>query len=331
MSKFAKKGESNYIDLLDEDNSVAGQKFVCISFLSPEKILKDKNIYNFEKFLNQYDFSKSLEKFNQFLNFLSYKYKLDFEKLNKDLTEFVEEEKNNLYNISLADEYKTYIDNNEDKINEQFLKENEFQTFVRGVKIRGSYPSQQEAELRCKMLRELDPNHDVFVGPVGVWMPWDPEAYKTGKVEYLEDELNELMNEKNKNENFAKEQFEKRVKEAKRKAIEDNIEKAKNSGNTLTQTIDKNDNLVNLNNVNTFENEILENKDNETVTQEDIKKTLFEDENVVMDIKKSDHGLSDILKSQAEAEKAKKEAEKAKKEDEEAQSEEAKKEVINID
>ena len=60
MSKFAKKGESNYIDLLDEDNSVAGQKFVCISFLSPEKILKDKNIYNFEKFLNQYDFSKSL-------------------------------------------------------------------------------------------------------------------------------------------------------------------------------------------------------------------------------------------------------------------------------
>ena len=29
-----------YIDLLDEDKDVAGQKFVCVSFVSPEKILK---------------------------------------------------------------------------------------------------------------------------------------------------------------------------------------------------------------------------------------------------------------------------------------------------
>ena len=32
-----------------------------------------------------------------------------------------------------------------------------------------------------------------------MWMR-EPEAYKTGRVEYLEDELNELMSEKNKNE-----------------------------------------------------------------------------------------------------------------------------------
>ena len=37
------------------------------------------------------------------------------------------------------------------------------------------------------MLRKIDPHHDVFVGPVGMWMPWHPEAYKTGKVEYLEE------------------------------------------------------------------------------------------------------------------------------------------------
>ena len=50
------------------------------------------------------------------------------------------------------------------------------------------------------MLREIDPNHDIMVGPVGMWMPWDPEAYKTGRVEYMEEELNQLMSEKNKNE-----------------------------------------------------------------------------------------------------------------------------------
>ena len=32
-----------YIDLLDEDKPIAGQKFVCVSFVSPEEILKQKN------------------------------------------------------------------------------------------------------------------------------------------------------------------------------------------------------------------------------------------------------------------------------------------------
>ena len=32
-----------YVDLLDEDKPIAGQKFVCVSFVSPENILKQKN------------------------------------------------------------------------------------------------------------------------------------------------------------------------------------------------------------------------------------------------------------------------------------------------
>ena len=100
--------------------------------------------------------------------------------------------------------------------------------------MRGTFPTQEEAEIRCKMLRELDPNHDVFVGPVGLWMPWDPEAYKTGKVEYLEDELNQLMHEKKKNEAKAKDEFDKRVKESKVEAIEKNKELAAETGNKLT-------------------------------------------------------------------------------------------------
>ena len=93
--------------------------------------------------------------------------------------------------------------------------QNNFQTSVRGLKIRGSYSTQQEAELRCKLLREVDPNHNVYVGPVGMWMPWEPEAYKTGRVEYLEDELNQLMH--NKNEEKAKQEFDKRILETKKR------------------------------------------------------------------------------------------------------------------
>ena len=62
-----------YVDVLDEDKPVAGQKFVCISFLSPEKLIKDKNIFNFGEFLKQWEMSKSFEKYTQFLSFLSFK------------------------------------------------------------------------------------------------------------------------------------------------------------------------------------------------------------------------------------------------------------------
>ena len=31
-----------YVDLLDEDKAIAGQKFTCVSFISPENVLKQK-------------------------------------------------------------------------------------------------------------------------------------------------------------------------------------------------------------------------------------------------------------------------------------------------
>ena len=80
---------SNYVDVLEEDKPMAGQKFACISFISPDKILKEKKEFFYEEFLKQWDMAKSLEKFTQFLNFLSFKYKLNNETLNSDLEEFV--------------------------------------------------------------------------------------------------------------------------------------------------------------------------------------------------------------------------------------------------
>ena len=288
---FVRKDDPKYIDLLDEDIPLAGQKFTCLSFVSPEKILRQKDQYFFDRFLKQYDLHKSMEKFTQFLNFVAFKYKVDFNKLTKDLEEFSKEEKDKLFTTNLYDEYKTYIDNHEDELEDKFKEEHTFQTSTRGLKVRGCFPTQQEAELRCKMLRELDPNHDVFVGPVGVWMPWDPEAYKTGRVEYIEEELNQLMNEKQKNEKHAKLEFEKRLKDSRRQAIEDNIEKAKESGNLLTQTLNENGELVNVKDINTTENALL--NENEDITTDTIKKTLFEDQNVVMD-KNTDHGKSEL-------------------------------------
>jgi len=47
------KINKNYVDLLEEDKPIGGQKFVCVSFCSPEKLLKDKQIYFFEQFLKE--------------------------------------------------------------------------------------------------------------------------------------------------------------------------------------------------------------------------------------------------------------------------------------
>lgn len=250
MSGFERKilenGQINpkYIDLCDEDQPIAGQKFVCLSFISPEKLLKKREIFMFEEFLKQWDFKKSMDKFFDFIHFISYKYGVDVENIMNDYTEFISEENSKLKKQGVEDDYNNFLDKNEEVLTQKFQKAHEFQTSVRGLKVRGVFPSQEEAEMKCKKIRELDPNHDILVGPVGIWLPWDPDAYKTGRIEFMEDELNQLHNEKIKNESKAKEEFERRVKETKKKAIEENIKLAKKSGNKLTQSIDEQGNLV---------------------------------------------------------------------------------------
>lgn len=233
-----------------------------------------------------------MDKFVQFLNFLSYKYKLTFDDITTDFHEFVKEEYENLTNSSMEDDYKSFLDKNEEELENSFNVKYNFQTATRGLKVRGVYPTLEEAELRCKMLREIDPNHDVYVGPVGLWMPWDPEAYKTGRVEYMEDELNQLMHEKTKNETFAKSAFEQRVKEAKKKAIDENIKIAEKTGAILTQNIDEDGNLIGINNMNTQEAALME-KDGETISAADIRSELFEGDNIITG--KTDYGQSELL------------------------------------
>jgi hypothetical protein len=275
----------NYVDMLEEDRPIAGQKFTCVSFVSPEKIIRTRELYNFQSFLKQWDMNKSLEKFNHFMSFLAYKYSLNFDTLSSDLQEFCKDERDKLFATSLEDDYKNYMDTNDSILEEGFNKEHGFQTSVRGLKVRGSYPTQEEAELRCKLLREVDPNHDVYVGPVGLWMPFHPESYKTGRVEYLEDELNQLMHEKNKNENSAKVEFDKRVRETKIKAMEENKKKAMETGNVLTQTIDADGNLISVKD--------LDRDTSAPISVSDLRKELFEGENIVTS-KNTDHGLSRV-------------------------------------
>jgi hypothetical protein len=281
MSSFERKmvdGKPNpkYVDLCDEDAPISGQKFACLSFVSPETILKKRELYLFEEFVKTWDYTKSFSKFFDFLQFVSYKYNLQAENVIQDLQEFAKEENEKLQSTPVDDDYKTFLDKNEERLNEQFNLKHSFQTSVRGLKIRGTYNTQEEAEIRCKKLREIDPNHDIFVGPVGMWIPWDPDAYKTGRVEFMEEELNQLHNEKMKNEAKAKEEFEARVRETKRKAIEENIKNAEKSGNLLTQSIDGQDNLVGVTQTVDFESREVATEESQAANNEEILKNMLE-------------------------------------------------------
>jgi len=296
MSKIKTSIKHNDVaDLLDEDTAIAGQKFVCVSFISPEDIIKKKELFFFENYVKTFDLNLSLSKYNKFLNFISYKYKINADDLQSNFNEFCSEEKSELFDTTLEDNYKNYIDVNEEKLLENFNELYDFKTSVRGVKIRGSFNSQHEAEIKAKQLRDNDKNHDVYVGQVGLWLPFHPQAYKTGKVDYLNNELNQLMNYKKDNDESTKQQFDNRVKETKIKAITENIEKAKKNNNKLMQSIDETGNLINADRMDVPGKNLLYGQKTDDPEVENLRNELFNSDNVIIGIdKESDHGLSAI-------------------------------------
>jgi RNase H-fold protein (predicted Holliday junction resolvase) len=215
------KPNPKYVDILEVDKPISGQNFGCFSFITPTKILKQKEMFFFEEFLKKWEMNKSMEKFHQFLNFVSYKYKINFEDLSKDFEGFVKEERETIISSSIEDDYKTFIDQNEAELDKQFNTKHNFQTSVCGFKARGNFATQEEAELRCKMLREVDPNFDIFVGPVGEWLPWDPECEQVPEQEYQEGMLNDLVKKYKENLESKDDMYEKLKEERVRKAKEE--------------------------------------------------------------------------------------------------------------
>ena len=73
-------------------------------------------------------------------------------------------------------------------------------TNVRGVKIRGVFQTEEEARRRAKTLQTRDSSFNVFVGPVGYWLPWDPCADHVQDEEFMNEQLNEMIKKYKENE-----------------------------------------------------------------------------------------------------------------------------------
>lgn len=92
---------------------------------------------------------------------------------------------------------------------------------VRSVKVRGVYSSEEEAKDRCETLQKIDGDHNVYIAPVGKWLPWCDDPEKATDFEYAESELNKLMKAYQKNQENAKIMHEERKNEMMKKNNEE--------------------------------------------------------------------------------------------------------------
>jgi len=231
---------------LEADKDMPGQHFVCLSFLSPEKVLANKDIFLFSEFLKDYEIQYKIKATETFMMkqvnklqsalgtaadtlerlgkesagtitvedlsgaFLALK---DVRKalttdIPKDLEEHVKAEMTDFKTTTIQEAYETYLYKNRKKLEDTFFAKNGFRTTIRGLKVRGVYDTYAEGMARAKTLQKLDPDFNVYVGQVGFWLPWDPEPSEVPDQEYADDQLNQLMKKYKENESQRDEFYE---------------------------------------------------------------------------------------------------------------------------
>jgi len=207
---------------LEGDNPVPGQNFVCISFLSPEDVMKNKELYMFHRFMTQRsgEWENAIDKItknagDELKN-----------KINKELKEKLKLELKFTYK-QFKDRLDDFTYKYHDELEKDFSEQNDYRTSVRGVKVRGVYETQREAEVKAKQLQKRDRTFHVFVGSVGQWLPWDPCADRVQNEEYLESELNNLMKEYKKNEINKDMFYEDQKRDKKDEALKERLESEK--------------------------------------------------------------------------------------------------------
>lgn len=185
-------------DFLESDPQIRGQNYCCLSFVSPEEILNNKNVFFVHKFL------KTIAK----------NYDLDEE--------------------SVENKYKDFMYINQEKLESEFYEKNEFKTTVRGIKVRGSYDTLQEAQSKAKKLQQNDKNFNVYIGQVGFWLPWDPNPHNIDSQEYAESELNTLVKKYRENQDKKDQHFQDNIEYAREQSEK---QKKKSTENSSKETI----------------------------------------------------------------------------------------------
>jgi hypothetical protein len=227
---------------LEADKEIPGQHYVALSFLSPEKVLANKDMFFFSEFMKDYEIQYKIKSTESFLmkevnkvqehlakvqnvmenmvltsddEMTAEDRKKSYEDCVKDIKDsragitkdiatdletYVRGEMSDFKQTVIQEAYETFLFKNRKRLEEDFFAKNNFRTTVRGLKVRGTYDTYNEAVARAKTLQKLDPSFNVYVAQVGMWLPWDPEPTDIQNQEYADDQLNQLMKKYKENE-----------------------------------------------------------------------------------------------------------------------------------
>jgi hypothetical protein len=217
---------------LESDDEIKGQKFVCLSFLTPTReLVRSKELFFYSEFLKFHamDFRiKATESFifdrlREIQNVLAdvvvdmsntdlsaggeavtatkkelvERIEKAREKLARDNSTAVEAHvKTNLRDYretTIVEDFEKYMVAHQERLEEEFHKANNFRTTKHGLKVRGVYSNHEQAVARAKALHKKDPYFNVYVADIGEWLPWDPDPDSVQDSEYANDDLNKLM------------------------------------------------------------------------------------------------------------------------------------------
>lgn len=211
-------------DFLDQDPELRGQKYVCLSFLSPEDIIKQKEVFTFNSFITS--FAKDL---SQMFDSIKDRFKEDT--VVCDMISNVRERYDYVFDSdALQKEYTLFKETNSTKIDTEYLEKNDFQTSVRGIKVRGVYETIPEAKNRANAIKKMDPKFDVYVAEMGCWCPWSPRSDDIEDQEYSETQLNTLMKKYRENLEVKDEFYRVRMEEMVKKVKTSTIREGDNEG-----------------------------------------------------------------------------------------------------
>jgi hypothetical protein len=194
----------NTTDFLDEDPEIRGQKYVCLSFLSPESVIKNKSVFFAQKFLEAVgrDISTMFDNISE--KCAEDDGIQDMVKGLRDRYDYVNSTGDGIY-----EEYESFLRKFGDDIDRDYLEKNNFQTCVRGIKVRGTYDTLPEAQNRAKQIQKFDKNFNVYVAQTGCWCPWEPNPDGM-QSEFADSQLNTLMKKYNDNREMKEEMYQQR-------------------------------------------------------------------------------------------------------------------------
>ena len=194
------KDEDGVVDYLDEDPELPNQRYVIVSFISPEKVIAKKQDYFFEKFIQWIDYDWKVKGLEHLADYLAKKYSIKIYDIMKVIHDFEKTHRDEIKKTDVPEQYQVFLLKHEKEVQESFDRENNFQCNIRGVKVRRAFPSYEEAQLWCKVLQRKYPKDNLMIGRMGCWLPWEPSEHLMENVEYANSQLNEIMRKYKENE-----------------------------------------------------------------------------------------------------------------------------------